>query len=140
MLELRSLGVTFQTRKGPVEAVRDVSFSVGKGAFLGIVGESGSGKSVTSYALMRILDRGGAITAGEASYGGLDLRRAAEADMLDIRGREISMVFQNPRAALNPIRRVGAQIEDVLLHHAQALGPYDPNAPSGACPSRSRTI
>ena len=120
MLELRKLGVTFRTRKGPVEAVRDVSLKLAKGESLGIVGESGSGKSVTSYALMRILDRGGSITAGDATYAGIDLRRAAERDMQDVRGREISMIFQNPRAALNPIRKVGAQIEDVLRHHAQA--------------------
>lgn len=127
MLELRNLGVTFQTRKGPVEAVRDVSLKLAKGESLGIVGESGSGKSVTSYALMRILDRGGSITAGDVTYSGIDLRRAAERDMLDVRGREISMIFQNPRAALNPIRKVGAQIEDVLRRHAQATR-YDARA------------
>ena len=120
MLELSNLGVTFATRKGPVAAVRDVSLHVAKGEALGIVGESGSGKSVTCYALMRILDRGGRITAGGVSYSGMDLRAASDRDMLDIRGREISMIFQNPRAALNPIRTVGAQIEDVLRRHAQA--------------------
>ncbi|WP_243144813.1 dipeptide ABC transporter ATP-binding protein [Litoreibacter roseus] len=103
-----------------VDAVRGISFDVAKGEILGIVGESGSGKSVTSYALMRILDAGGTIKAGEATYSGIDLRRAAERDMRDIRGREISMIFQNPRAALNPIRKVGHQIEDVLRQHARA--------------------
>ncbi len=120
MLDLSNLGVTFTTRKGPVSAVRDVSLHVAKGEALGIVGESGSGKSVTCYAVMRILDRGGRITAGGVSYSGIDLREASDRDMLDIRGREISMIFQNPRAALNPIRTVGAQIEDVLRRHAQA--------------------
>ncbi len=120
MLSVQDLSVTFQTRHGPVEAVRGIDFEVAKGEILGIVGESGSGKSVTSYALMRILDAGGSITAGEARYSGVDLRRAAERDMRDIRGREISMIFQNPRAALNPIRRVGRQIEDVLRQHAHA--------------------
>ncbi len=120
MLDIRNLGVTFQTRKGPVHAVRDLSLKVAKGEALGIVGESGSGKSVTSYALMRILDRGGSITAGDVVYSGIDLRNVAEREMLDIRGREISMIFQNPRAALNPIRKVGEQIEDVLRRHAQA--------------------
>jgi peptide/nickel transport system ATP-binding protein len=103
-----------------VDAVRGISFDVSKGEILGIVGESGSGKSVTSYALMRILEAGGMIKAGEATYTGIDLRRAAERDMRDIRGREISMIFQNPRAALNPIRKVGHQIEDVLRQHARA--------------------
>ncbi len=120
MLSVRDLAVSFQTRRGEVSAVRGVSFDLAKGEILGIVGESGSGKSVTSYALMRILDAGGKITAGEATYSGIDLRNAAERDMRDIRGREISMIFQNPRAALNPIRKVGHQIEDVLRQHARA--------------------
>lgn len=119
MLSVRDLAVSFQTRRGEVSAVRGISFDLAKGEILGIVGESGSGKSVTSYALMRILDSGGTINAGEATYSGIDLRRAAERDMRDIRGREISMIFQNPRAALNPIRKVGHQIEDVLRQHAR---------------------
>lgn len=120
MLSIKDLSVSFRTRKGEVNAVRGVSFEVAKGETLGIVGESGSGKSVTSYALMRILDAGGRIKTGDVTYEGIDLRRAAERDMQDIRGREISMIFQNPRAALNPIRRIGHQIEDVLIQHAQA--------------------
>jgi peptide/nickel transport system ATP-binding protein len=127
MLNVKDLAVAFQTRRGQVDAVRGINFVVSKGEILGIVGESGSGKSVTSYALMRILDAGGAISAGEATYSGIDLRRAAERDMRDIRGREISMIFQNPRAALNPIRKVGHQIEDVLRHHARATR-YDARA------------
>jgi len=120
MLSITDLAVTFRTRKGPVEAVRGISFDVARGETLGIVGESGSGKSVTSYALMRILDAGGRISAGEVTYSGIDLRRAKEREMQDIRGREVSMIFQNPRAALNPIRKVGHQIEDVLVRHARA--------------------
>ncbi|MCY4334935.1 MAG: ABC transporter ATP-binding protein [Litoreibacter sp.] len=120
MLSIKDLSVAFKTRKGEVNAVRGISLDVGKGETLGIVGESGSGKSVTSYALMRILDAGGEIRTGDVSYGGIDLRAASERDMRDIRGREISMIFQNPRAALNPIRRVGHQVEDVLIRHAQA--------------------
>lgn len=120
MLSITDLAVGFRTRKGPVSAVRGVSLSLAKGETLGIVGESGSGKSVTAYALMRILDAGGTISAGDVSYDGVDLRRASDRTMQDIRGREISMVFQNPRAALNPIRRVGPQIEDVLRRHSRA--------------------
>lgn len=127
MLSVKDLAVSFQTRRGEVNAVRGISFDVAKGEILGVVGESGSGKSVTSYALMRILDAGGVIKAGDATYSGTDLRRASERDMRDIRGREISMIFQNPRAALNPIRKVGHQIEDVLRHHSRATR-YDARA------------
>ncbi len=120
MLSVSDLAVSFRTRRGEVNAVQGISFELRKSEILGIVGESGSGKSVTAYALLRILDEGGVIKTGELSYSGLDLKRSAEHDMRNIRGREISMIFQNPRAALNPIRKVGQQIEDVLRQHARA--------------------
>ena len=120
LLDIRHLSVDFVTRKGTVRAIDDISVAVGKGETLGIVGESGSGKSVTSYAVMRILDRAGRIAGGSINYGGMPLHKAREKDMRDIRGREISMIFQNPRAALNPIRRIGQQVADVLIEHHQA--------------------
>jgi peptide/nickel transport system ATP-binding protein len=120
LLDVRDLTVEFSTRRGIVRAVQHVDISVAKGETLAIVGESGSGKSVTSYAVMRILDRAGRIAEGSVSFTGVDLRDASEDKMRDLRGREISMIFQNPRAALNPIRKVGHQIEDVLRQHAQA--------------------
>jgi peptide/nickel transport system ATP-binding protein len=120
LLAVRDLTVEFATRRGKVSAVQQVDISVGRGETLGIVGESGSGKSVTSYAVMRILDRAGRIASGSIVFGGVDLRETGEVEMRDMRGREISMIFQNPRAALNPIRKVGKQIEDILLHHVQA--------------------
>jgi peptide/nickel transport system ATP-binding protein len=120
LLEIEDLRVEFATRRGTVAAVTSASFALEKGETLGIVGESGSGKSVTSYAVMRILDRGGRIAEGVVRYGGVDLRRATEREMGAIRGREIGMIFQNPRAALNPIRKVGRQIEDVLIRHKRA--------------------
>ncbi len=119
-LDGQDLSVTFSTRRGPVHAVRGVSFSLAKGETLGIVGESGSGKSVSSYAIMRILDRSGEIAKGKITFDGIDLTGLPGSEMQDLRGREISMVFQNPRAALNPIRKVGHQIEDVLRRHARA--------------------
>jgi peptide/nickel transport system ATP-binding protein len=119
LLDVRDLTVEFHTRRGTVRAVEQVNISVGKGETLGIVGESGSGKSVTSYAVMRILDRAGRIAEGAVSFSGLDLRAAPEGEMRDLRGREMSMIFQSPRLALNPIRKIGKQIEDVLLQHAQ---------------------
>ena len=120
LLEVSDLTVEFSTRRGTVQAVRQVDLIVAKGETVGIVGESGSGKSVTSYAVMRILDRAGRIAEGSVAFSGLDLRSARERDMRDLRGREMSMIFQNPRAALNPIRKVGHQIEDVLRQHARA--------------------
>src|SRR3954466_10712616 len=120
LLEVSDLTVEFATRRGMVQAVKHVNIAVAKGETLGVVGESGSGKSVTSYAVMRILDRAGRIAEGSVRFSGIDVRTATEDQMRDLRGREISMVFQNPRAALNPIRKVGEQIEDVLRQHVQA--------------------
>ncbi|MCP9625606.1 ABC transporter ATP-binding protein [Rhodopseudomonas palustris] len=120
LLEVRDLTVEFATRRGIVKAVQHVDITVGKGETLAIVGESGSGKSVTSYAVMRILDRAGRIAEGSVMFGGIDIKAASEKEMRDLRGREISMIFQNPRAALNPIRKVGDQIEDVLRQHVQS--------------------
>jgi peptide/nickel transport system ATP-binding protein len=120
LLDVNDLTVEFATRRGIVKAVQHVNIAVAKGETLGIVGESGSGKSVTSYAVMRILDRAGKIAEGSVMFSGIDVRAATENQMRDLRGREISMIFQNPRAALNPIRKVGDQIEDVLRQHVQA--------------------
>src|SRR5471032_2982720 len=120
LLDVSDLTVEFATRRGIVKAVQHVNISVAKGETLGIVGESGSGKSVTSYAVMRILDRAGKIAGGSVMFSGIDVKAATENQMRDLRGREISMIFQNPRAALNPIRKVGDQIEDVLRQHVQS--------------------
>jgi peptide/nickel transport system ATP-binding protein len=120
LLDVKDLTVQFATRRGTVTAVRSVNVQVAKGETVGIVGESGSGKSVTSYAVMRILDRAGKIAGGSITFSGIDVGQASEQAMADLRGREVSMIFQNPRMALNPIRKVGDQIEDVLKRHAQA--------------------
>jgi peptide/nickel transport system ATP-binding protein len=119
LLDVEDLTVEFATRRGIVKAVQHVSISVAKGETLGIVGESGSGKSVTSYAVMRILDRAGKIADGSVMFSGVDVKGATEDQMRDLRGREMSMIFQSPRLALNPIRKIGRQIEDVLLQHVQ---------------------
>jgi peptide/nickel transport system ATP-binding protein len=119
LLDISDLTVEFSTRRGIVKAVQHVNIQVAKGETLGIVGESGSGKSVTSYAVMRILDRAGRIAEGSVMFSGIDVKAASESEMRDLRGREVSMIFQNPRAALNPIRKVGDQIEDVLRQHVQ---------------------
>jgi peptide/nickel transport system ATP-binding protein len=119
LLDVSDLTVEFATRRGIVKAVQHVNIAVAKGETLGIVGESGSGKSVTSYAVMRILDRAGKIAEGSVMFSGVDVKAATENQMRDLRGREMSMIFQSPRLALNPIRKIGHQIEDVLLQHVQ---------------------
>jgi ABC-type dipeptide/oligopeptide/nickel transport system ATPase component len=116
-LQVENLSVEFRTRAGVVRALENVSFAVGKGETVAIVGESGSGKSVTAYAVMGILDPAGRVTAGRAMLGGTDLISAGARELADLRGREIAMIFQNPRTALNPIRPVGRQIADVLIRH-----------------------
>src|SRR5580698_2533534 len=116
-LSVEDLSVDFRTRSGVVRALENVSFSVAKGETIAIVGESGSGKSVTAYAVMGILDPAGRITAGRAMLGGLDLISAKPRQLAQMRGRQIAMIFQNPRTALNPIRMVGRQIADVLMRH-----------------------
>jgi peptide/nickel transport system ATP-binding protein len=117
LLMVERLSLQFRTRGGTVQALEDVSLSLAKGETLGLVGESGSGKSVLSYAVMGLSDAAARITAGRAQFEGFDLLTAAESELAQIRGREISMIFQNPRVALNPIRKVGHQLEDVLARH-----------------------
>jgi peptide/nickel transport system ATP-binding protein len=118
LLAVEDLSVSFRTRSGTVRALEGVGFTIARGETVGIVGESGSGKSVTAYAVMRLLDPAARVTSGRIVFGGLDMLAADEATVAEIRGRELSMIFQNPRASLNPIRRVGAQIADVLVRHA----------------------
>ena len=120
LLDIADIAIDFATRNGTVRAVDGVSITARRGETIGIVGESGSGKSVTSYAVLRILDRAGRIAEGTITFAGQDLTAASEPDMQEVRGSEISMIFQNPRASLNPIRTVGRQIADVLIRHGQA--------------------
>jgi ABC-type glutathione transport system ATPase component len=117
LLALRDLHVNFSTRRGLVEAVRGVSLSLDQGEMLGLVGESGSGKSVTGFAITRLLDAAGRITAGNILFRGQDITRITSGDFRGLHGAAMAMIFQNPRAALNPIRGIGEQIADALLAH-----------------------
>ena len=121
-LSVEGLSVEFRTRSGIVRALDNVSFAIAKGETMALVGESGSGKSVTAYAVLGILDPAARITGGKAMFGGLDLVSAKPGQLADVRGREIAMIFQNPRTALNPIRPVGRQIADVLIRHGNVPG------------------
>ena len=119
-LDIKQLSVEFQTRNGVVRAIEDVTLQLEKGEVLGIVGESGSGKSVTAYSVIGLLDDAGAPVSGSATFDGILVTGASESILRDLRGREISMIFQNPRGTLNPIRPIGLQIEDVMLRHGLA--------------------
>ena len=117
LLRIEDLHVTFSTRRGLVEAVRGVTLSLDAGEMLGLVGESGSGKSVTGFATTRLLDAAGRVTAGRILFRGQDITKISDGDFRMLHGAAISMIFQNPRAALNPIRAIGQQIADAILSH-----------------------
>ena len=117
LLQVEKLQVAFSTRHGLVQALHGIDIALDGSETLGIVGESGSGKSVTSLAVMRLLDRAGRITGGRIEFNGRDITKAAPGDLRRLRGSALSMIFQNPRAALNPIRTVEQQIVDVLAAH-----------------------
>lgn len=117
LLKVEGLRVAFSTRTGLVQALHGVDLEVAAGETLGIVGESGSGKSVTALAALRLLDRAGRINGGRILWRGEDLAQASGGRLRSLRGADIAMIFQNPRAALNPIRSVGLQIADALRAH-----------------------
>jgi len=122
LLAVEDLSVEFRTRDGVVRALDRVGFALRRGETVGVVGESGSGKSVTALAILGILPPSARVTGGRAVFGGLDLLAASPRQLLEYRGRELAMIFQNPRAALNPIRPVGRQIADVLRRHTTLRG------------------
>ena len=115
ILDVRDLSVSFRGYGGTVQAVRGISFHLCRGETLAIVGESGSGKSVSIKSVMGILPHNAKIDEGEILYDGKDLAKATETEMHGIRGKRIGLVFQDPLSALNPIMRVGKQIEEVLI-------------------------
>jgi peptide/nickel transport system ATP-binding protein len=127
LLEVKNLSTHFQTDTGEVKAVNDVSFSVERGRTVCIVGESGCGKSVTSLSIMRLVDAPGKIVSGEILFDGNNLLQLSEGDMCDLRGNKLSMIFQEPMTALNPVLTIGQQMVEPLMRHKmmsrrQALG------------------
>ncbi|RYD49568.1 MAG: ABC transporter ATP-binding protein, partial [Verrucomicrobiaceae bacterium] len=124
LLDVRNLTTRFHTRNGIVHAVEDVSFSVGAGQTLGIVGESGSGKSVTCYSLLGLIPQPpGRIHAGTAMFDGVDLLKASDRQLRSIRGKRISMIFQDPMTSLNPYMRISEQLMEPLALHEGLKGP-----------------
>ncbi len=114
LLEVRGLHTYFYTYEGVVKAVNSVSYRLNRGEITGLVGESGSGKSVTAQSIIRLVKAPGKVVEGEVWLDGQDLMSCSEAEMQTIRGRKISMIFQEPRAALNPLFTVGDQISRVI--------------------------
>src|SRR3954471_10153770 len=118
LLDVRDLSVRFNTRDGVVQAVSDLSFTLRRGETLGIVGESGSGKSVSSLAVMGLLNPAYTDITGEVRFEGTNLLELEKNDLRKIRGRDISMIFQDPFACLHPMYRVGKQIAEAVQAHS----------------------
>ncbi|RPJ26405.1 MAG: ABC transporter ATP-binding protein, partial [Chloroflexi bacterium] len=121
LLEVKGLKTYFYTEDGVVRAVDGVSFEVYPGEVLGLVGESGCGKSVTSLSIMRLISKPGRVDEGEILLNGENLLELPENEMIKVRGNRISMIFQQPQTALNPVFKVGDQLAEVLDVH-QDLG------------------
>lgn len=123
LLDVKHLTTRFHTRNGVVHAVEDVSFNLERGQTLGIVGESGSGKSVTCYSLLGLIPTPpGRIVRGTAMFDGIDLLSASERQLREIRGKRISMIFQDPMTSLNPYMRISDQITEPLELHENIKG------------------
>lgn len=118
LLSVKNLKTYFYTSEGVIKAVDDVSFDIRKGEILSIVGESGCGKSVTSLSILNLVPAPGTVAGGEIIYNGKDLLKLEEKDIRKIRGREISMVFQEPMTSLNPVFTVGNQVAEVFAVHS----------------------
>ena len=117
LLEVKSLQTQFPTRAGLVRAVDGVSFYLDRGELLGLVGESGCGKSITALSIMRLISPPGRIVGGEILFDGKNLLKLSDAEMREIRGDDIAMIFQDPMTSLNPVFKVGEQIAEALRLH-----------------------
>jgi oligopeptide/dipeptide ABC transporter ATP-binding protein len=117
LMEVEDLKVRFKTENGYVSTVNGVTFSILEGETLAIVGESGSGKSVTSLALMGILPSNGEVYEGEMTFKDKDLRKLSKKEYRGLRGKEISMIFQEPMTALNPVFTIGYQLRETIILH-----------------------
>ncbi len=117
VLTIDNLHVDYRTRSGPLHAVRGASLSIEQGEVLGLVGESGSGKSTLAYSIVRYLGGNGRIVGGRILFQGRDILTMSERDLTDLRGSEISMVYQDPHTSLNPALTVGEQVAEVVMIH-----------------------
>jgi oligopeptide/dipeptide ABC transporter ATP-binding protein len=119
LLEIRHLSIDFHNEDGHVRAVDSVNFAIQAGEILGLVGESGAGKTLTSEAILRLIRCPPGLIAGEILYRGRDLLQLSEAELADIRGKEIAMIFQNPISSLNPVLRIGEHLRETMSLHFQ---------------------
>jgi oligopeptide/dipeptide ABC transporter ATP-binding protein len=117
ILEVKNLKTHFHTFQGVVKAVDDVSFDLYEGEILGIVGESGGGKSITGFSVINLIEEPGRIVQGEINFEGKNIVKKSEYEMNKIRGKKISMIFQEPMTSLNPVYTIGRQLEEVLILH-----------------------
>ena len=117
LVDIKNLRVSFFTPAGEVKAINDVSLKMEEGEVLGIVGESGSGKSVTAYSLMGLIPYPGRIIGGTIDFNGHRINDMTEIEMREIRGNEVSIIFQDPMTSLNPVYTIGNQIMEVILLH-----------------------
>ncbi|MCJ7435262.1 MAG: ABC transporter ATP-binding protein, partial [Anaerolineales bacterium] len=117
LVDIKDLMVSFFTPVGEVKAVRGISWSLKEGEALGIVGESGSGKSVSVYALMGILQNPGKVIGGSITFNGINMLELKESQWQKIRGKDMSMIFQDPMTSLNPVYTVGNQIAETIMAH-----------------------
>lgn len=121
LLSVNDLHISFPSARGIVEPVRGVSLTLDKGSVLALVGESGSGKSMTALSIMRLVPPPGTISAGNICFDGVELTSLSEDTMRTIRGRRISMVFQEPMTSLNPVLRIADQVVEPLLLHTSLI-------------------
>jgi ABC-type dipeptide/oligopeptide/nickel transport system ATPase component len=118
LLEVKNLKTQFKTEEGIINAVNGVNFNIDKGEVLAIVGESGSGKSVTSLSIMGLIEsKDREVVNGEIIFKGENLLKKNKKEMQNIRGNEISMIFQEPMTSLNPVFTIGKQITEVIIRH-----------------------
>ena len=131
-VQVRNLSLRYP---GGVQALRDVSFELYAGETLGIVGESGCGKSITSLAVMRLLPQAAKVAGGSVSLRGENLLEKTEAEMHDIRGKDVAMIFQDPLTCLNPVLTIGFQIGEAIKRHNPRASAEEIDLPPNPCTS-----
>ena len=129
LLGVTDLSIEYRTREGPIYAVSGASLAIESGKITALVGESGSGKTSIAHSILQLLPNNGRVTSGEVIFRGRNLLTLKGADLREVRGRRVAMIFQNAVAGLNPVLRIGDQVAEVLTNH---LGIHKKEAKQGA--------